>query len=128
MHSMKAVFSLAGAMILLVFPSCATMPVLPELAGVTFQKGELVANLNADIYASAEAVQAAGYRLQLAPVLEVSDLVQARMVAYDPHGTRVVLRLRPIAEEITEVRIKSGVSGDEAYSRRIFSEIRKKIP
>jgi hypothetical protein len=125
---MNAIRSLAGAAVLLLSAGCATMPVFPALEGTTFENGELAANVHGDIYETANAVREAGVRLQLAPVREVSDPVKARMVAFDPYGTRVAIRLIPVSGGITDVRIKAGSSGDEGYSRRILREILKNVP
>jgi len=50
------------------------------------------------------------------------------MIAYDPHGSRIVIRLIPVSDEVTQVRIKAGIIGDEGYSRRILAEIQKNLP
>jgi hypothetical protein len=125
---MKSLFALFGAAVLLSFSGCAVMPVYPEVAGLTFLHGELVARLGGSLYEVAEGVRGASHRLQLAPVRESSDPVQARMVTYDPHGTRVVIRLIPVSDQVTEVRIQADVLGDEGYSRRILKEIQKHVP
>jgi hypothetical protein len=98
------------------------------MAGVSFQHGELAARFAGSLVEVAEGVRKASHRLQLAPVRESSDPVQARMVTYDPHGTRVVIRLIPVTDQITEIRIQADVLGDEGYSRRILKEVQKHVP
>jgi hypothetical protein len=120
----------SGALILapLFVSGCAVMPVYPDVAGLHFFHGELVAHLSAGIYETAEGTRGACHDLQLASVKESSRPEEARMVAFDPHGTRVVIRLIPVSADITEVRIQAGVVGDEGYSRRILREIQKQMP
>ncbi len=125
---MKPFFTLLGAAILLSSFGCAVMPVYPEMTGVSFHHGELAARFAGSLFEVAEGVRKASHRLQLAPVRESSDPVQARMVTYDPHGTRVVIRLIPVTDQMTEIRIQADVLGDEGYSRRILKEVQKHVP
>ena len=54
---MKSLFALFGAAVLLSFSGCAVMPVYPEVAGLTFLHGELVARLGGSLYEVAEGVR-----------------------------------------------------------------------
>lgn len=104
------------------------MPVHPDSAGMSFNHGELSASVSRDMFQTVRAVRDASYRLQLAPVKEGGTEVGASVVAYDPHGTEVVIKLFPDGMGGTQIRIRAGVLGDEGYSRRILTEIIKHLP
>ena len=104
------------------------MPVYPEVPGLHYSHDQLTAHLGASIQEVVKGTRGATYQLQLASVKETTTAVDARMVAYDPHGSRILIRLIPVSEQVTQIRIKAGIFGDEGYSRRILAEIQKNIP
>ena len=101
------------------------MPVLSDVEGISFERRELIANVDGSIHETVNAVRDASARLQLASVKEGGSELGASLVAYDPHGTQIVIKLIPLRSSLTQVRIRAGIFGDEGYSRRILTEILK---
>ena len=117
--------SFTAAFTIALWSGCATMPVLSDVEGISFERRELIANVGGSIHETVNAVRDASSRLQLASVKEGGSESGASLVAYDPHGTQVVIKLIPLRSSLTQVRIRAGVVGDEGYSRRILTEILK---
>ncbi len=106
---------------------CAVLAVGALIGGVAFVEGELVGQINGTMYQAVDATKATVAKLRLTSVRESGDETSARMVAYDPQGNKIVIRLTPESPRLTIVRIRVGTFGDEAYSRRILSEMQRQL-
>jgi len=129
---MKRFLALLGAVALAagatIFSGCAIMPVYEVVPGLNFVHDELIVHLGASVHQVVKGIRGASYQLQLAPVEEITTPTDAKLIAYDPHGSRIVIRLIPVSDQVTQVRIKAGIFGDEGYSRRILADIQKNLP
>jgi len=118
----------ATGWLLLVLGLHAVPPGGSALGDASYGERVLSGQLPGSMRAVAQATKGAAARLRLTSVKEMGDESEARMVAYDPHGTRIVIWLLPATPRHTVIRVRVGLSGDERYSRRIVQEICSRLP
>ena len=69
------------------------------------------------------AAQAAVKKLELTEFKTMKDALEARLEAHSSTGRTVVILLRRINDSSTEVHIRIGTFGEEAYSRQVLEAI-----
>jgi hypothetical protein len=100
----------------------------PEAGSISYAGGELLSRephpLPALDGACRNAIQAMGYDRSEATREEEGRIVWQATTA---GGDRVEIRLAPIDEQTTELRIRIGVLGDEARSRLLLEQIHQSL-
>ncbi len=88
---------------------------------------ELAALENAPIDNVYQATQEALRDLELRLVDKTKDRLSATVGARTAHDDRVTIAMSRVTSGVTDVKIKVGFWGDEAQSRAILTEIRRKL-
>ncbi len=104
--------------------------VLGGAAGVgtaAYVRGELEAVENASLSRVWNATLATARAMQFTVIEEDKDELTARVHAKGSNGKDSYINLKSLEEDVTEIRIRIDVFGDETMSRRILQEIRKRL-
>lgn len=96
-------------------------------AAVAYVRGELTATLSSNYDAVTEATNRAIEQLQFAKVSERKDALLDVIVARNAADKKVEIRLENTARDLTKVRIRIGVFGDEALSMAILDRIKANL-
>ena len=91
---------------------------------VAYIEGELKATEAVTLDRAWNATQAAAQDLGLVTETRQKDAVSARLEARGPEDRKVTINLTSAAPEVTEIGIRVGTFGDEAFSQRILEQIR----
>jgi len=89
--------------------------------------GELQSSEKATMDQLWAATLQAAQGMQLRIVREEKDALNARLHAKGVENKDIFIKLKSVAMNETEIRIRINVFGDEAMSRRILAEIRKRL-
>lgn len=100
------------------------------VGAVAYKTGELVVAHKATIEQSSTAVEQGLTALKLPIVSKSVTGVGSNFVSREPDGAKIEIKVVPLAEGdgLTEIRIRVGTFGDEAMSRRIYTEIADHLP
>ncbi len=93
-------------------------------AAVAYVRGDLDANLSANLERSSKAVNRAVETLQFAKVSENKDALQAIFVARNAADKKIEIRLETAGDSLTKIKIRVGVFGDEALSLAILDKVK----
>jgi hypothetical protein len=128
MRKYQCFVMMAGAVLSsLLLTGCLAALVAGAAAGagaVAYGKGELKATEAVSLDRAWSATQQAFEELELLGEGKEKDALSARIEAQGVDDKRIVVRLRRIDPELTEIRIRVGVLGNEPYSRLIYDQIR----
>jgi hypothetical protein len=94
---------------------------------VAWVRGELDATLSNRFDAVEHATNRAIEQLQLAKVNETRSAIDAEFTARTGQDKRINIRINRTAENITRVRIRVGLVGDENLSRVILDKIKANL-
>lgn len=89
-----------------------------------YAMGELKATDQVSISRAYAASENALRSLEFRIAESEKDAINARLVAYGVNDKKITVNLNSVTTEMTEVRIRVDVFGDEALSERILREIR----
>ena len=92
---------------------------------VAYVRGELRTVLEADMNTSAAAVENARAKLEVFSQSGAKDQLSGKYVWRTADDRRVQIHLRKQTNTTTELTIRVGVFGDEAFSRIIYDTIRQ---
>lgn len=92
---------------------------------VAYFKGELKSVEKGTVDQAYQATLKAFDRLQMFVTKKQKDKTKAVVVARRADDTKVTVRVKRLGDEVTELRIRVGVLGDEGTSRQILEEIEK---
>lgn len=96
-------------------------------AAVAYVRGELSATLSSDYGEVTEATHRAIEQLQFAKVSERKDALLDVIVARNAADKKIEIRLENTARDLTKVRIRIGIFGDEALSMAILDKIKANL-
>ncbi len=96
-------------------------------AAVAYVRGELSTTLAADYAAATAATNRAIEQLQFVKVSERKDALLDVIVARNAADKKIEIRLENTARELTKVRIRIGIFGDEALSMAILDKIKANL-
>lgn len=96
-------------------------------AGYAYVSGVLISTESATLDRTWNATLAAMKDLQFPVTSQRKDALQADLVARNAFDKRISIKLKKVAEQSTEVRIRVGTFGDEAASRAILEKIKKRL-
>lgn len=112
-------------MLLLAMSGCAAVLVGTGAAGYGFVKGELKADLSADLNKAYDATLKAVDKLELNVVSKDKDALSARITARNAQDKKILIKLARTGEDITEIRIRIGVFGNQKQSIAILDKIKE---
>ena len=127
-HKNSLLLSLIG-LALFFFTGCAAI-VIGGAAGVgsyAYLSGELKSNepipLSSAWNATQKAVKESGFTV----TSKEKDAFYAKLIARGAKDKKVTIKLKKQSDNITEIKIRVGMMGDEVMSRQIYEEIKKQI-
>jgi uncharacterized protein YceK len=94
------------------------------VGGYAYVNGEMQTTLEASMDRSWNAAQAAMKDLQFTIKERQKDAVQARLTASTAAGKSVVIKLKRVSDNVTDLRIRVGTFGDESLSQLITDKMR----
>lgn len=94
---------------------------------VAWVRGELEAQLPNDFERVDRAANRAILELGFAKVNEGKSAVDAEIIARTGQDKRIQIRLDRTADQLTRVRIRVGIVGDEVLSRTILDKIKENL-
>lgn len=107
---------------------CASLVGGGTAAGtVTYTFGELKSIEEASLESTWEATQKTMKDLELIVTSKEKDMLTARLIARGVNDKKIVIKLKNISEELSEVKIRVGTFGDEALSRNILKYLKKNL-
>jgi hypothetical protein len=106
---------------------CAVLLIGAAVGTAVYLEGDLESQLNTDIYGAVNATNQASEDLNLVPVSRTGDANEAMLIATDPEGRKVTIKLRPSGQRVTEIKIRVGSGGNEGASRRILNQIQRRV-
>ena len=104
---------------------CAAVFVGAGAAGYGFVRGELKANLSADLNKAYNATLKAMEKLEFNVINKDKDALSAKITARNAQDKKVQIKLARTGEDITEIRIRIGVFGNQRQSIAIFDQIKE---
>jgi hypothetical protein len=96
-------------------------------AGYAYVSGVLISTESASLDRTWNATLAAMKELEFPITSQRKDALQASLVARNAYDKKISIRLKKVAEQSTEVRIRVGTFGDETMSRAILEKIKKRL-
>lgn len=96
-------------------------------AAVAYVRGELEANVSDNYDDTVAATNKALQQLSIAKISEKRDALVAVIIARNAADKKIEVRLDNLARELTKVRIRVGLMGDEALSLAILEKIKSNL-
>lgn len=96
-------------------------------AAVAYVRGQLEANLTSDYERVVRATNEAIQQLALAKVSERKDALVDIITVRNAADKKIEIRLDNMARDLTKVRIRVGIFGDEALSMAIHDKIKANL-
>ena len=96
-------------------------------AAVAYVRGQLEATLGSDFERTTNATNQALQQLGIARVSERKDALIDTIVARNAADKKIEIRLENLAQNLTKVRIRVGVFGDESLSIAILDKIKANL-
>lgn len=127
----RTAFAMAGAAVLVATSGCVVLAVgAAGAAGagtVAYLRGELDTTLAGDVAALSGATTRALDELRIAKINEDRTAVDAAIRGRTGQDRKVDIRLNRATDNLTRVRIRVGVFGDEELSRLLLEKIKAKL-
>jgi hypothetical protein len=125
-----AVYAIPILVVISLFLNRSCAPVVVGAAAgagtVAYIQGELKTTDEVPLERAWIASQAAMDSMQFRVVEREKDVVDARLKAIGAADKEIYINLHSVSPQMTEVRIRIGVFGDQDLSRRILNEIRER--
>lgn len=94
---------------------------------VAYVRGQLETQVQAGYERSGEATNAAIQQLGFVKISEKKDALITIIVARNAADKKIEIRLERLAKELTKVRIRVGLFGDEALSMAVLDKIKANL-
>jgi len=117
------------ALLLLVPVGGCAVAAVGAAAGAAYVwiSGELKATLPAALPRVEEGTKAVFQDLEFTAVEAVSDKLKGKVTAMMADGTDVVIKLKAVDFESTQIKIRVGKLGDKAVSEQIYRHLEKEL-
>ncbi|GAB63850.1 hypothetical protein KSU1_D0541 [Candidatus Jettenia caeni] len=124
----KLPFIILLGIVLLSGGGCAALRGGGAAAGtVAYVMGELRSMEEASLERTWEAAQKTMEDLEFIVTSKQKDVLTARLIARGANDKKIVIQLKKVSEDLTEVRIRVGTFGDESLSRQILERLKKNL-
>lgn len=124
----KLPFIILLGIVLLSGGGCAALRGGGAAAGtVAYVMGELKSMEEASLERTWEAAQKTMEDLEFIVTSKQKDVLTARLIARGANDKKIVIQLKKVSEDLTEVRIRVGTFGDESLSRQILERLKKNL-
>jgi len=94
---------------------------------VGYVRGELRTTVAAKLPQTWKAAEAAVKELKLKTISSRGDALVAQVVARNVTDDKIEISIKSVSKALTEIRIRVGAFGDEAFSRQVLGEIKKRL-
>lgn len=94
---------------------------------IAYISGELKSTEEASIDSTWQATEKAIQELEFFATSKQKDAISAKLIARGAADKKIVITLKKVAENLTEVKIRVGIFGDESVSRMILDRIKKHL-
>ncbi|WKZ17779.1 MAG: DUF3568 family protein [Candidatus Jettenia sp. CY-1] len=124
----KLPFIILLGIVLLSGGGCAALRGGGAAAGtVAYVMGELRSMEEASLERTWDAAQKTMEDLEFIVTSKQKDVLTARLIARGANDKKIVIQLKKVSEDLTEVRIHVGTFGDESLSRQILERLKKNL-
>lgn len=121
-------FILLLGIVLLSGGGCAALIGGGAAAGtVAYVMGDLKSMEEASLDRTWEAAEKTMEDLEFIVTSKQKDVLTAKLIARGSNDKKIVMNLKKVSEELTEVRIRVGTFGDESLSRQILERLKKNL-
>jgi hypothetical protein len=96
-------------------------------AAVAYVRGDLDTTLSAGYEKTVRAANAALSDLKFAKVSEKKDALQAILIARNAADKKIEIRVELVGENVSKLKIRVGVFGDEAQSLAILEKVKSNL-
>ena len=103
---------------------CVVAAVGAGAGAVAYIRGELEATLDSSLNVAVKATNRAIGQLEFAKVSEKKDALSANLIARTAQDKKIEIDLIKVGDQVTKVKIRVGVFGDEAVSMAILEKIK----
>lgn len=94
---------------------------------VAYVRGELSAGVEHDLPQVYRATQRALHKLEFAKISEESSAVDAHLLYRTALDRKIEIKLRKTSNQLTDLRIRIDLIGDQALSRTILDQIKAEL-
>lgn len=124
----KLPFIILLGIVLLSGGGCAALRGGGAAAGtVAYVMGELRSMEEASLERTWDAAQKTMEDLEFIVTSKQKDVLTARLISRGANDKKIVIQLKKVSEDLTEVRIHVGTFGDESLSRQILERLKKNL-
>ena len=117
--------------ILLSSSGCAAVALLiggsVGAGAVAYVMGELKSTEEASLDSTWQAAQKAIEELEFLVTSKQKDAISAKLIARGATDKKIELILKKVSEDLTEVRIRVGIFGDESLSRLVLEKLKNHL-
>ena len=126
-HLTVALALLLGVPALTLTSGCIVVAAGAGAGAVAYVRGDLNATLEASLDLTVRASNRAVEKLQFAKVSETKDAMIANIVVRNAEDKKIEIHLERASDNLTKVRIRVGVFGDESLSMAVLEKIKEGI-
>ncbi|GAB63849.1 MAG: DUF3568 family protein [Candidatus Jettenia sp.] len=94
---------------------------------IAYLKGDLRSLEEASLQRVWEAAQKAIQELEFVVTSKQKDIFSAKLIAHGAQDKKVTVNLKKISDNLTEIKIRVGIFGDESLSRLLLERVRKHL-
>lgn len=94
---------------------------------IAYLKGDLRSLEEASLERVWEAAQKAIQELEFVVTSKQKDIFSAKFTAHGAQDKKVTVDLKKISDNLTEIKIRVGIFGDESLSRLLLERVRKHL-
>ncbi|MDN3513027.1 MAG: DUF3568 domain-containing protein [Candidatus Brocadia sp.] len=94
---------------------------------IAYLKGELKSTENAPIDSVWQSAHKAMNDLEFVVTSEEKDSLSAKLIARGANDTKIEINLESVSTQLTTVKIRVGVFGDESLARLVLERIKKHL-
>ena len=106
---------------------CVVVAAGAGAGAVAYIRGDLESTLSANLDRSGRAVAAAIDQLKFARISERKDAMLVVSVARNAADKRIEVRLESVGEQLTKIKIRVGLFGDETLSLAILEKVKANL-
>ena len=125
--SMRGFFKVSVCVALMLAMCGCGRPTFIGTDAAVYSGGKLYAVSGQDLNSVYVATVAALQQLEIEVTDTAKDVFYAKVVGKVADGRTVTIRIKPGAENVTDLRIKSGTFGNEERSRVIYKQIQQNL-
>jgi hypothetical protein len=123
----RALAGLALAVAVALQSGCVAVAVGAGAGAVAYIRGDLEATLEGSLNATNKAADRAVSQLEFVKISDRKDALSANLTARTAQDKKVEIIMTKVSGQVTKVKIRVGIFGDEAVSLAILDKIRANL-